>query len=84
MAETDRQASTKIPQKCTFLCETSWQRQKGDIMVLDLAAIVGDDRTSPLTMTYVPTSAPEGREQAVALENGTLDNAIHAVVTDRR
>ena len=32
---------------------------------------------------YVPTSAPEGREQAVALEKGTVENAIHAVVTDK-
>ena len=36
-----------------------------------------------IKMTYVPTLAPEGREQAVALEKGTVEHAIHAVAADK-
>ena len=54
------------------------------IMDLDLVVIEAADHTWSLRMTYVLISAPEGRELAVALEKGTVGNAIHAAVTDRR
>ena len=58
-------------------------KAKDVITDLDLVAIEAADHTWSLRMTYVLTSAPEGREQAVALEKGTVGNAIHSAVTDR-
>ena len=43
-------------------------KEKDDITDSDSAAIGADDHTWSLKMTYVPTSAPEGKEQAVALD----------------
>ena len=57
--------------------------QKDVIMDLDLVDIEAADDMWLLRMRFVPILAPEGREQAVALDKGTVGNAIHVVVTDR-
>ena len=52
---------------------------------MDLASVVTEaaDHMSSPRMTYVPLLAPEGKEQAVALEKGTVESDIHAVEMDR-
>ena len=58
-------------------------KAKNVITGLDLVAIEVADHTWSRRVTHVLTSAPEGKEQAVALEKGTVGNAIHAAVTDK-
>ena len=58
-------------------------RAKGVTMDLDSVVIEVADHMSSPRMTFVPISAPEGKEHAVALEKGTVGNEIHAAATDR-
>ena len=51
-------------------------------MDLDSVVTVDVAHTSSLKTTSAPTLAHEGKEQAVALEKGTVGSGIHVVVTE--
>jgi hypothetical protein len=81
MAKTDRKASPNISQKCTFLRETS-RICEGRHHRFGF----GDHRGR---RSYVVTQddirayfGSPGKEQAVALEKGTVGSATHVVVTE--
>ena len=57
------------------------EKAKDVIVDLEMVAIEVVDHTWSLRM---PISAPEGREQAVALDKGTVASEIHVAATGKR
>ena len=82
MAKIDRKASPKISPKCTLLRETSRKRQKDVTTDSDSVVTVGVVHTSSLRTTSAPASVHEEKEQAVALEKGTVGSETHAVAME--